>query len=117
MRRLTTNKPVSEMGMYELAHNCCFIKDGETWYRDYEREISIRDLAREIAEALNFSKNDIEYLKDDDNLDEWMMGNLEYSTSTIEGLLAVFYRNLWAMADLAAVAKHYEDLEEGKMEE
>lgn len=28
MERLTTNKDVSEMGMYELAHNSCYYKDG-----------------------------------------------------------------------------------------
>lgn len=25
--RLTKNTPINEMGMLELAHNCCFAKD------------------------------------------------------------------------------------------
>lgn len=36
MERLTTNKNVSEMGMFKLALNCCYItQDGNTRYRDY----------------------------------------------------------------------------------
>ena len=30
----------SNMGMWELAHNHVFVKNGEAWYRDLEREIS-----------------------------------------------------------------------------
>ena len=26
MKRLTSDKPVAEMGMFELAHNSCYIK-------------------------------------------------------------------------------------------
>lgn len=29
MDRLTSNKSVSEMSMYELAHNSCYAKDGK----------------------------------------------------------------------------------------
>lgn len=36
----------SDMGMWELAHNHVFIKNGEAWYRDFEREISVLDLMR-----------------------------------------------------------------------
>ena len=33
MERLTTNKNVSEMGMFKLALNCCYItQDGNTRY-------------------------------------------------------------------------------------
>lgn len=39
MNRLTTDKPVSEMGMYELALNSCYVaKDGTARYRDFEME-------------------------------------------------------------------------------
>ena len=37
---------------------------------------------------------------------------LQYGTRTIEGLIALFYRNLWAMSDLREKLKQYEDLEE-----
>ena len=29
MERLTTNKPVDEMSMLELAYNSCYAKDGK----------------------------------------------------------------------------------------
>ena len=37
-----------DMGMWELAHNMAFVKNGEVWYRDFERELTARDLVREI---------------------------------------------------------------------
>ena len=44
MERLTTNKNVSEMGMFKLALNCCYItQDGNTRYRDYAKDIDARD--------------------------------------------------------------------------
>ena len=66
MERLTTNKDVSEMGMYELAHNCCYCKDSIARYRDFENDIDARDLARELA----WSLADIELSSYDDNFDE-----------------------------------------------
>ena len=109
MDRLTTNKDVSEMGMYELAHNGCYIKDGVARYRDFETDIDARDLARELAWMLA----DIELSSYDDNFDEEMLDNLQYDiTKEPIGLIALFYRNLWAMADLRERLKEYEDLEE-----
>ena len=35
-----------------------------------------------------------------------------YGTSTTEGLIALFYRNMWSMADLRERLKEYEDAEE-----
>ena len=69
MERLTTNKDVSEMGIYELAHNGCYIKDGVARYRDFETDIDARDLARELAWMLV----DIELSSCDDNFDEEML--------------------------------------------
>ena len=48
MNRLTTDKPVSDMGGYELAHNCCYIQNGLARYRDYDKDIDARDLARHL---------------------------------------------------------------------
>ena len=109
MERLTTNKDISEMGMYELAHNDCYIKDGVARYRDFETDIDARDLARELAWMLA----DIELSSYDDNFDEEMLENLQYDiTKEPIGLIALFYRNLWAMADLRERLKEYEDLDE-----
>ena len=109
MERLTTNKDVSEMGMFELAHNNCFYKYGVARYRDFENDIDARELTRQLLK--NYADGD-DAFTDDDDFDEEMIELLMYGTSTMEGLIALFYRNLWAMADLREKLKEYEDLEE-----
>ena len=109
MERLTSNKKVSDMSMFELAHNSCYCKDGVARYRDFENDIDARDLARELA----WSLTDIELSRDNECFDEEMFENLQYDiTKEPIGLIALFYRNLWAMADLREKLKEYEDLEE-----
>lgn len=109
MERLTTNKDVSEMGMYELAHNCCYCKDGVARYRDFENDIDARELTRHLLK--NYADGDDAFV-DDDDFDEEMLELLMYGTSTIEGFIALFYRNMWAMADFRERLKEYEDLED-----
>lgn len=109
MERLTSNKKVSDMSMFELAHNSCYYKDDVARYRDFENDIDARDLARELA----WSLADIELSRDNECFDEEMIENLQYDiTKEPIGLIALFYRNLWAMADLRETLKNYEDLEE-----
>ena len=110
MERLTTNKNVSEMGMFKLALNCCYItQDGNTRYRDYAKDIDARDFARVITE--NFAKDVLPL--NDESFDEEMIENLMYDPLTdINALIAVFYRNMWAMAELREKLKRYEDAEE-----
>ena len=106
MSGLTVNKPVEEMEMYELAHNSCFVKDGEAYYRDYDREISARNFARELYKAYSV----YEPSEDDYELDEALMDDLVFGPTELHaGLIALFYRNLWAMADLYEQLKRYED--------
>lgn len=109
MGRLTTNKPVSEMGMYELAHNCCYI--GENYaarYRDFEEDVDIREFARHLCKV----HEGFQMAADDDEFDYDIMEALQHGTDDSFGLIALFYRNLWAMADLRERLKEYEDLEE-----
>ena len=109
MERLTTNKNVSKMGMYELAHNSCYYKDGVARYRDFENDMDARDLARELA----WSLTDLELSRNNECFDEEMIENLQYDIMKEPiGLIALFYRNLWAMADLRERLKEYEDAEE-----
>ena len=109
MERLTTNKNVSKMGMYELAHNSCYYKDGVARYRDFENDMDARDLARELA----WSLTDLELSRDNECFDEEMIENLQYDIMKEPiGLIALFYRNLWAMADLRERLKEYEDADE-----
>lgn len=106
MDRLTTDKPVSEMTMTELAYNGCYAKDGKARYRDYEKDIDAREFARDLVrtyEAYNLSSDDDVF--DDEILEELQFDPMLHSS----GLIALFYRNLWAMADLRERLKEYED--------
>ena len=111
MKRLTTNKDVSDIeGMYELAHNSCYIdKDGNVRYRDFETDVDARTLIRGLLKK--YADGDDVFISDDD-FDCQMMEALQYGTDTREGLIALFYRNLWAMAELREKLKHYEDAED-----
>lgn len=113
MERLTTNKPVSEMNVIELAHNSCYGKDGNARYRDFETDIDARELAIKLLEQHADIPNEFTC---DDDFDDFMADSLQYGTDDILGLIAVFYRNLWAMANLRGRLKQYEDLDEqGKL--
>lgn len=107
MKRLTTNKKATDMGMTELALNCCYIaEDGTGRYRDYEMDMNQRDFARNLMTTL--TGDDLP--TDDDDFDEEIMENLQYDPfESVTGLIALFYRNLWAMADLRETLKSYED--------
>lgn len=114
MKRLTTNKPVSEMEMNELAHNSCYIgEDYAARYRDFEKDLEARDLARKLMlDHGIWGENDSE-MTDDEDFDNGIMAGLMLNPcDDLEGLTALFYRNLWAMADLYERLKKYEDLEE-----
>lgn len=109
MERLTTNKPVEEMGMLELAHNCCYVKDRNARYRDFEMDMDARELTRRL---LKDHAQDDDAFESDEDFDEWMVDYLQNGIDTKEGLIALFYRNLWAMAELREQLKAYEDAEE-----
>ena len=98
MERLTTNKNVSEMGMFKLALNCCYIaKDGSGRYRDYEIDIDERDFVRKLTTTLVGEDLPLQ----DESFDEEMMDNLGIDPfADVRGLIAIFYRNMWAMAEL-----------------
>ena len=110
MERLTTNKNVSEMGMFKLALNCCYIaKDGSGRYRDYEIDIDERDFVRKLTTTLVGEDLPLQ----DESFDEEMMDNLGIDPfADVRGLIAIFYRNMWAMAELREKLKRYEDYEE-----
>lgn len=110
MERLTTNKKATDMGMTELALNCCYIaEDGTGRYRDYEMDVDQRDFARNLMTTL--TREDLP-LKEE-CFDEEMMDNLMIDPFTdVRGLIALFYRNMWTMAELREALKRYEDAEE-----
>lgn len=110
MERLTTNKSVADMSMIELAHNSCYADDERNArYRDYEMEMDARDFARNLMVTL--AKDELPV--DDAEFDEEILDNLTIDPfSDVRGLIALFYRNMWAMADLREKLKYYEDAEE-----
>lgn len=110
MERLTTNKKVSEMEMVELAHNCCYEdEEHNARYRDFEMEMDARDFAINLMVTL--TKDELPV--DKTEFDEEILDNLTIDPfSDVRGLIALFYRNLWAMADLRKKLKYYEDAEE-----
>lgn len=107
MERLTTNKSVDDMSMVELAHNSCYADDERNArYRDYDMEMDARDFARNLMTTL--TKNELPV--DDAEFDEEILDNLMIEPfSDVRGLIALFYRNLWAMANLREKLKYYED--------
>lgn len=109
MNRLTTNKEVTEMNMYELAHNSCYAKEGNARYRDFENDFDARELTIKLLEKYANIPNEFTC---DEDFDDFILDALQYGTDSILGLIAVFYQHLWAMADLRETLKKYEDLEE-----
>lgn len=110
MERLTTNKSVADMSMIELAHNSCYADDERNArYRDYEMEMDARDFTRNLMATL--TKDELPV--DDAEFDEEILDNLMIDPfSDVRGLIALFYRNMWSMADLREKLKRYEDAEE-----
>lgn len=110
MKRLTTNKKATDMGMTELALNCCYIaEDGTGRYRDYEMDMDERDFARNLMTTLAGEDLPLE----EESFDEEMMDNIMIDPfADVRGLIALFYRNMWTMSELREALKRYEDAEE-----
>ena len=105
MERLTADKPVSEMTMVELAHNSCFSKEGQAFYRDFDREINARQFARQLANMFGY-----ELPHDDEEFDYEIMDDLPITENVSKReFIALFYRNMWAQAELYEHLKKYED--------
>ena len=111
--RLTVNKDPYNMSMFELSLNSCYAKDGKARYRDYETDIDARELTKLLLKDIAEENN---LFNSEDEFEEKLLDYLSYGINTKEGLIATFYRNLWAMAELREKLKMYEDLEEqGKL--
>ena len=110
MERLTSNKEVSDMSMIELAHKSCYADDKRNArYRDYDLDIDSRQLVRNLMKDM--CDEDLSDMSDEE-FDGYMGEMLSVEIDSQIGLLALFYRNLWVMADLREKLKDYEDLEE-----
>lgn len=101
MKRLTSNKKVSDMSMIELAHNSCYAdNERNARYRDYDLDIDSRQLVRNLMKDMH--GEDLSDLSDEE-FDEYMGSMLSIGLDSEIGLLALFYRNLWAMANPAKI--------------
>ena len=102
--RLTSDKKVSDMSMIELAHNSCYADDERNArYRDYDLDIDARKLVRNLVKDI--CDEDLIDLSNEE-FDEYMGSMLSVGMDSTIGLLALFYRNLWAMANLRETLKN-----------
>lgn len=108
MDRLTTNKPVQDMSMTELAHNGCYVgENGWARYRDYDADIDARDLARKLLERYEPEQHIPE---EDGALEEFLYDECQFSaTDHMGALVALVYNMIWSMADLRERLAAYED--------
>jgi NTP pyrophosphatase (non-canonical NTP hydrolase) len=97
---------VSDMNMYELAHNQVFVKDGEAWYRDYDREISARNLIREIYRK-HIGAEEAEAIANDDTFDDVLLDAGYYGTDDLEGVCSILYTALWGMTEVREWLREY----------
>ena len=71
MERLTSNKNVSDMSMFELIYNSCYKDDkGSTRYRDRNLDIDSKQLVRNLAKDI--CNEDLTDLSDEE-FDEYMI--------------------------------------------
>ncbi len=106
MKRMTSNN-TWEMDAHQLALNQVRIrKDGLAQYVERpDQEYSVCDLIRSASETLGVELP----ILSDDALSGLLMEWLQYSTEEPEGILAILYRALWAMAEVRAKLSRYED--------
>lgn len=102
LKDIITDKSTKEMDMIELMHNCVFVKDRQVWFRDFEREISARDLLRKIHEAIG-EKGYAEL--DDSEFDEMVLEDTCCGYDTIEGALGLLYYVMIGFAEVREYAK------------
>lgn len=102
-RRICEN--TQDMNMWELSHNHLFVKNGEAWYRDFERELPVRELMKEIC-CKYASPADADQLSDE-GFDDVMYDNLQFGTDELEGVFALLYMTMAGMADVREWLKEY----------
>lgn len=89
-----------------LARNCVFIKDGDVWCRDFEREIPLIEFARNLNKAYGDSKASA---MSDEAFSGKMYDDLQFkSEKDIDSFIATFYMALVGMAENRERLKIYE---------
>lgn len=108
MERLTIEKETKEMNTMELSQNCMYVKDGWCRYRDYNIDVGLIDFVVDISNKLggNIITADGDY----EVISEELWNNLQYGYDNIDGIIALLYTRLAALANLRRRLKEYEDL-------
>lgn len=89
-----------------LMRNCVFIKDNDVWYRDFEREIPLVELARKLNKAYGDSKASA---MSDEAFSDKMYDDLQFKPEEdIDSFIATFYMALVGMAENRERLKIYE---------
>lgn len=89
-----------------LVRNCVFIKDGDVWYRDFEREIPLIEFARNLNKAYGDSKASA---MSDEAFSDKMYDDLQFKPEEdIDSFIAIFYMALVGMAENRERLKIYE---------
>nr|DAH47207.1 MAG TPA: nucleoside triphosphate pyrophosphohydrolase [Bacteriophage sp.] len=89
-----------------LVRNCVFIKDGDVWYRDFEREIPLIEFARNLNKAYGDSKASA---MSDEAFSDKMYDDLQFKPEEdIDSFIATFYMALVGMAENRERLKIYE---------
>ena len=102
-RRICEN--TQDMNTWELSHNHLFVKNGEAWYRDFERELPVRELVKEIC-CKYASPADADQLSVE-GFDDAMYDNLQFGTDELEGVFALLYMTMVGMAEVREWLKEY----------
>lgn len=93
-------------GILTLIRNCVFIKDGEVWYRDFEREIPLMELARNLNKAYGDSEAST---MNDEAFSDKMYDDSQFKLEEdIDSFIATFYMALIGMAENRERLKIYE---------
>ena len=93
-------------GILTLIRNCVFIKDGEVWYRDFEREIPLMELARNLNKAYGDSEAST---MNDEAFSDKMHDDSQFKLEEdIDSFIATFYMALIGMAENRERLKIYE---------
>lgn len=93
-------------GFLALMHNCVFIKDGDVWYRDFEREIPLMELVRNLNKAYGDSEASA---MNDEEFSAIMYDDLQFKPEEdIDSFIATFYMALVGMAENRERLKIYE---------
>ena len=93
-------------GILTLIRNCVFIKDGEVWYRDFEREIPLMELARNLNKA--YGDSEASTMNDEAFSDKMHDDSHFKLEEDIDSFIATFYMALIGMAENRERLKIYE---------